>query len=274
MDATRNRPPFVDIHCHILPNLDDGPSDWRESLDMARLAIAEGISTIIATPHQPGGEAVSSRKVRERTEHFRQYLARHGVPLEIVPGAEVRIAPDLVRLIETGEVLTLAEQGRYLLLELPAEIYMPLERVLEDLRRAGITAILAHPERNAGILAHPRVVGELVEAGGLMQVTANSLLGAFGRDVQKITERFLSAGLVHFVASDAHGSKSRRPMMRRAFERVRDLAGYQTACDVCCFNAQDVLANRGLSVHPRPLETDSPQPVFSLAKWFQRRRAG
>ena len=269
-----NRPPLVDIHCHILPNLDDGPDDWRESLAMARLAVADGVSTIIATPHQMGGDVVSARKIRERTEHLRQYLAQHGVPLEIVPGAEVRISPDLVGLLESGEVLTLAEQGRYLLLELPAEVYMPLERPLEDLRRVGITAILAHPERNAGILAHPRVARELVEAGCLLQVTANSLFGAFGRDVQKITERLLSSGLIHFVASDAHGSKSRRPMMRRAFERVRDLAGYQTACEVCCFNAQDVLSNRGLNVHPRVAETEPSRRSFSLARWFQWRRAG
>ena len=274
MELVHKRPPFVDIHCHILPNVDDGPDDWRESLAMARLAVADGISTIIATPHQPGGDAVSARKVRERTEHLRQFLAQHEVPLEIVPGAEVRVVPDLARLIQTEEVLTLGEQGRYLLLELPHEVFLPLGRVLEDLRHLKITPILAHPERNAGIQGQPRVVAELVESGCLMQVTAGSLLGAFGRDVQKLSERFLSAGLVHFVASDAHGSKSRRPMLRRAFERVRDLLGYQAAVDLCCSNPQDILSNRPLTVASRPVPLIPAAGVFSLGRWFQRRRAG
>ena len=245
MTALEPRPPLVDIHCHVLAGFDDGAADADESLAMARLAAADGIASVVATPHQLGsfrknrGEAI-----RRAVAALGERLAGHGVALRVFAGAEVRIEPDLAPKIRDGEVLTLADQGRHVLLELPHEVYLPVEPVLEQLHAAGLAGILAHPERNLGILHRPKVLERLADAGCLMQLTAGSLAGTFGPQVQGLAERLLLEGYVHFVATDAHSAQTRRPMLRRAWDRVAQLGGLPTACELCCGNPASVVAGR------------------------------
>ena len=241
------RESFVDIHCHLLPGIDDGASDWNESLAMARLAVADGIRTVIVTPHQLGAYRENDgRKIRARTAQLQQFLEQRGVPLQVLPGADVRIEPEMIGRIRGGEVLTLADQGRFVLLELPHEVFLPLDPLLKDLDRAGLVGILSHPERNVGILGQPEVVGPLVDRGCLLQVTAGSLTGTFGLHVQRLAERLIVEGLVHFLATDAHSSKSRRPLLRRSFDRVVELTDYRTACALCCENPARVVADEAV----------------------------
>lgn len=258
---------FVDIHCHLLPGVDDGASTWQEALAMARLAAADGIGTVVVTPHQWGGHAPSDT-IRDGCRRLQVLLGRHCVPLRVVPGAEVRIEPDLVRSLRAGEVLTLADLRRYVLLELPHELFFPLNRLLCDLQAAGLTAILSHPERNRGFLAQPRVLEGLVEAGCLLQVTAGSLVGSFGPQVRTFAEGLVAHGLVHFVATDGHGANSRRPLMSRAFERVASLAGRRAAAELCSTNPASVVANRIIE-RPRPKARS-----LGLASWLRWGKAG
>jgi protein-tyrosine phosphatase len=226
---------FVDIHCHLLPGLDDGAATLDHALAMAEMAVADGISTIIATPHQLGNHATNSGvTIRAATARFQQMLDGRRTPLRVLPGADVRVEPDLLRKIRTGEVVTLADRRRHVLLELPHEVYLPLDRLLADLHFAGLVGILSHPERNGGILNQPGVVRPLVERGCLLQVTAGSLTGTFGAHVQSLSESLIQQGLVHFVATDAHGTTVRPPLLAAAFERVAQLAGRETALDLCC----------------------------------------
>jgi len=262
-------PRLVDIHCHLLPGLDDGPSDWQESLAMAELAAADGIGTIVAPPHQLGGNGhVEAAAIGDSVRQFQDVLDRRGVRLRVLPGADVRIAPELVKKIRGGEVLTLADRRRHVLLELPHEVYLPLDRVLAELSAAGLCGILSHPERNAGILRRPDVVRGLLDAGCLLQVTAGSLLGAFGPAVEQLAERLVCQGMAHFVATDAHGVRVRRPLLRAAFERVAELAGLDAARRLCVDNPACVAAGRhvasGGSVAARSL----------LGTWFRGRKAG
>jgi protein-tyrosine phosphatase len=240
---------FVDIHCHMLPGIDDGAKDWNESLGMARLAIDDGITTVIVTPHQLGGfRPNDGDRIRRLTEELQERLTAACVPLAVLPGADVRIEADMIELVSRGDVLTLGDHRRHVLMELPHELYLPLEPLLERLSRLQMVGILSHPERNEGILRRPDVLPPLVDAGCLMQVTASSLCGAFGRACQQLAERIVAEGLVHFIASDAHGSRSRRPMMRRAFERVAELTDEATAIDLCGRNPE--LVARGQAVSP------------------------
>jgi protein-tyrosine phosphatase len=140
----------------------------------------------------------------------------------------------MVPLLQSGEVLTLADQRKHVLLELPHELYFPMGELLNQLSAAGMTGILSHPERNQGLLKHPEVVEDLVDQGCLMQVTCSSLMGTFGPGPQQMAEQLLRQGLVHFLATDAHSPRSRRPLMQRAFERVVELAGEEAAMDMCC----------------------------------------
>ncbi len=262
-------PPFVDIHCHLLPGVDDGASDFNESLAMAQLAVDDGISTIIATPHQLGNHSGNhGPAICEQTAQLQQLLAKQGIPLRVLPGGDVRIEPDLVDKLRAGEVLTLADRRRHVLLELPHELYPPLERLLDSLHGAGITGILSHPERNLGILTGRDVLWPLAQAGCLFQVTAGSLVGTFGPDVQQMAQWLVRQGLAHFVATDAHGIKVRRPLLRRAFDCVAKLAGYEVAVDLCCRNPAAVLAGKPVS-SPRPTRRE---PL--LGGWFRWKKAG
>lgn len=260
---------FVDIHCHLVPGLDDGSQSWEQSLLMAAMAVADGIETIVVTPHQLGNFAHNNgQAIRARTGELQQFLDSHGVALRVLPGADVRIEPGMLEKLRSGDVLTLADRRKHVLLELPHELYFPLEEVLESLRRAGLVGILSHPERNQGLLKQPRLIPPLVDSGCLMQVTCGSLLGTFGPASQQMSEWMLDQGLVHFLATDAHGHNARRPLMKHAFERAKQIVGGEIAVDLCCRNPAAVA--EGADVAGQRYQT---KPRGFLASLFKRRNA-
>lgn len=259
---------FVDVHCHLLPGIDDGAVSWEESLAMARMAVDDGISTVIATPHQLGSHGHNhGETIRTSCVELQGLLDERGVGLRVEPGADVRIEPDMIPRIRSGEVLTLADRRRYLLLELPHELCFPLDRLLGDLDTAGMVGVLSHPERNQGILARPQVLAPLVDAGCLLQLTAASLVGTFGPQVKSLSEWMVREGFVHFIATDAHGSKARRPFMRRAYDRVATIAGHRTARTLCCGNPARVVANRDVA-------RGRHRPQGRATGWFRWGKAG
>jgi len=236
---------FVDVHCHMLHGIDDGSKSVDESLEMARMAVGDGIVTVVLTPHQLGSfRHNSGDEIRARVAEFQEVLVQHDIGLRVLPGADVRIEPDMLALIQAGVVLTLGDHGRHVLLELPHEIYFPLEPVLEQLHAAGMVGILSHPERNQGLLRDPRYIAPLVELGCLMQVTAGSLTGTFGPKSQQMSEWMLEQGLVHILATDAHGARSRRPLLNRAYQIASRLAGPDVAHNLCCENPSAIAAGR------------------------------
>jgi protein-tyrosine phosphatase len=261
--------PFVDIHCHLLPGIDDGAKSWEESLAMAEIAVADGIGTIVVTPHQLGNFAHNGgATIRQRTAELQQQVREQGLPLVVHPGADVRIDEFMLAGLRSGDVLTLADRGTHVLLELPHELYFPLEGVLDRLQQAGMIGILSHPERNQGLLQQPHLTRSLVERGCLMQVTAGSLMGTFGQPCQKMAEWMLEEGLVHFLATDAHGSKSRRPLLKRAFQRVTQLLDEETATDLCCRNPAAIVAGESVVAKPRRPKKRG------FSGWFHWRKAG
>jgi len=248
---------WFDIHCHLVPGIDDGAADDIESLAMARIAQSEGTSTIIVTPHQLGNfRHNKGDRIREATARLQETLNRERTGLVVMPGADVRIEPDLPELLASGEVLSLGDRRKHVLLELPHAIYFPLEPMLRELAKLGMTGILSHPERNRGIQQQPDLVPALVDAGCLMQVTNGSLMGTFGPGCQQLAERWVSEGLVHFLATDAHGAKARRPLVRNAFERASQLAGTGAAERMCRENGR--LVAEGKAVPAGRLEVERP----------------
>lgn len=260
-------PAFVDIHCHLVPEIDDGAKSWEDTLAMAQMAVADGIDTIVMTPHQLGAFSHNSgAAIRAAVAQVQEFLTANEIPLCVLPGADVRIEADLVSLVKRGQVVSLGDHRRHVLLELPHELYVPLDRLLAEMRAAGMTGILSHPERNHGILADPGVLRPLVDAGCLMQVTAGSLLGAFGPHSQKLAEWMLQQKLVHFLASDGHGPKARRPLLRQSFERAVELVGLDQAVAMCCDNPRCVA--EGKPVHVRQVRDRT------WGGWFGMRKAG
>lgn len=239
--------PFVDIHCHLLPGIDDGAADWDETLAMARMAVADGFSTIVATPHQLGSFAQNQgEQIRAAVVHLQMFLEQHQVPLRVLPGADVRIEAGMLEGLKRGDVLSMGDHRRHVLLELPHELYVPLDRLIVELQSIRMIGILSHPERNQGILSQPALLRPLVAAGCLMQVTAGSLTGGFGAAAQKLSTWMLDQGLVHFVSTDAHSTRSRKPQMSPAFAVVAERMGVETAFDLCCRNPALVAAGRNV----------------------------
>lgn len=244
---------FVDIHCHILPGLDDGAVDWQESLQMARLAAAQGVSHLVATPHQLGVFAANSAgRIREGVAQLRQLLAQEGIPLQVFAGADIRIEPELPARLARGEVLAIEPGGRYVLVELPFDAALPLLPVLEQIRAVGFRPILTHPERTLAPGRHLEELRRWVSGGGVIQLTGGSLIGSFGIEVQARAERLLREGLVHVVASDAHGALKRRPLWRRVYERLVELVGQESAELLCRHNPASILAGKDVRLPELP----------------------
>ena len=262
-------PSFIDIHCHLVPDIDDGSKSLEESLAMAEIAVADGIQTIIVTPHQNGCYAHNrGDAIRQRVVELQEQLDQNHIPLTVLPGADVRIEDGMIEALQAGDVLTLGDLGRHVLLELPHEMYFPLERVLDELATIDMVGVLSHPERNQGILKQPSLVESLVAYGCLMQITAGSLMGTFGRPCQEMSEWMLKRGLVHFIATDAHGPRSRRPLIRRAYEHTAELVGEETANALCCNNPAAVAAGDDVFL------TQPQIKKLGIQSWFSWRKAG
>jgi protein-tyrosine phosphatase len=252
VDGRSMHEPFADIHCHILPGIDDGAKNWDESLAMARMAADDGTETIVATPHQLGSWSHNlGDDYRPLVDELNERLVDAEIPITVLVGGEIRIEPGLIDQLVTGELVTLGDHRRHVLLELPHELYFPIDGLMEELASRQIGVVLAHPERNEGLLRQPDLAVDLVESGCLMQLTAGSLCGTMGPLFQDFAEWMIAEGLVHIVATDGHSPRTRRPLMGRAFERVCELASIGTAEDLCSRNPARIAAGRSVTVGRR-----------------------
>jgi len=236
----------VDVHCHCLPGIDDGPADAAESVALCRALADDGFTTVVATPHQLGryDRRNSARLIRAAVESLSGMLAAERVPLTVVPGADVRIDERLVPLIDAGEVLTVGGSGAYVLLELPHDVYIDPVPVIRLLGARGLRAVMTHPERHKSVRARPDAVTQWIDAGAVLQVTAGSLLGMFGDDAERSAWEWLAAGRVALVATDSHDTTRRPPCMTRALDAIERRLGGEIARRVCVDNPLRVLRHR------------------------------
>ena len=256
---------MIDLHCHILPEIDDGPQSLAESLQMARTAVENGIHTIAATPHTLNGYYTNPiQTIKTLTATVQEALAGEDIPLTLVPGAEVHLCPDILSRVETGEAGTMNDNGRYLLLELPFQGLPPLfEEEVFSLKLNNITPIIAHPERNMDIQQNIDILAGLVAQGALCQVTALSVTGEFGLKVRRSAQEMLAARLVHVIASDAHSATDRVPDLREAVESAAEvLRSYEEAERMVTTTPAAILAGQDIDL-PAP---DPTRPRKN--KWF------
>jgi protein-tyrosine phosphatase len=240
---------MIDLHTHVLPGVDDGPAQGREAVEMCRLAAAGGCEILVATPHQRhhSWENTDSAHLASLLEELQ---AEVGNRPTLLLGAEIRIDSRLLEELDTvpeSGVLPLAG-SRYLLLE--ADRHLPGPEPLDlvhELTLRGWRPIFAHPEFIPSLHEDLDVAAELVEAGGLMQVTAGSLLGKFGRHPQRVATQLLDAGSVHVVASDAHGTRWRPPDLAEAHAAIADRWGEETAWRLCIGHPRAIIQDRPLA---------------------------
>lgn len=211
---------MIDLHSHILPGLDDGPSDLATALGMAIAAVDEGVDTVVATPHVNRHYPTTPAQVASAVGRLNVAIARMQLPLAVLPGAE--LALDSIGQIEDAVLrrLTLGG-GTCLLVEAPYSDSGPfLEKQLFDLQVRGFRPLVAHPERALAFKERPQRLAAMVERGVLACVNAGSLAGRHGPTAQELAIRFISEGNVHVVASDAHDDRKRPLQLRAGFEQA------------------------------------------------------
>ncbi|MCM3216414.1 tyrosine protein phosphatase [Niallia taxi] len=245
---------MIDIHCHILPGVDDGPVTIQESMLMAREAVAEGISTIIATPHHRNNKFENKKnQILEHVSEFNSLLDKENIPLTILPGQENRIFGELLEDFQKGEILTLANSD-YLFIEFPtSSVPRYANRLLYEIQTEGITPIIVHPERNKEVLNNPDILYNFVKNGILTQVTAASVAGYFGKSIKKFSLQLIENNLTHFLASDAHNTTNRTFALNEAYNLVENLLGIEY---VYLFkeNAEFLVNNQSITL-------EIPQPI-------------
>lgn len=237
------RQPFTDIHCHCLPGLDDGPETMAEALALCRGLVEEGIATVVATPHQLGrfDGCNEAAKVRNATSELSGQMQKAGIRLTVLPGGDVRVDERVCRLLETNRILTLADGGKYILLELPHEIFIDIDPLLKELATLNVRAIISHPERHNVLDKRPSAVLKWLDVGAHLQITASSLLGYWGPEAKRAAWHFLNSGWATLVATDAHDIDARRPRMRAAFGHISRRLGEDLARLVCIENPSRVI---------------------------------
>lgn len=261
--ATRG---MIDLHTHLLPDWDDGPESWDEVARMVEIAVADRIEAICLTPHIfRFSRYQDNQQVLE--ERFSQFYDRFGADdrIKFYKGAEVFIHPDLVE--EIGHRSLSLNQTEYVFVEFPSDQVPVMTRELfYRMMLAGYTPIISHPERNDLLGHQPEILYDLVSRGCLAQLTAGSLTGGFGSEIQRRAELFLRHHLVQVMASDAHDSKNRKPVLSRGVEAAARIVGREVAEAMVREVPEAILNNQLIPELSRPINPVRRRKFLGLFK--------
>ena len=243
---------MIDIHAHIIPDVDDGPADMEVSVGMGKIAEREGIRGIISTSHSKEAAVLGYREMQARLDAVRTAWQGAGLNVRLELGLEIFLQPDTVDNLKAGRLWTLAE-SKYVLVELP---YQPWPTYAEDalfaLQVAGYVPILAHPERYIAIQADPSRMYALAARGVLGQVTAMALTGEQGHVTKRCAETLMRHNLVQFIATDAHRVEWRSPRVSAALVAAEDMVGVELVRTMAETNPARVLSHE--EIVPEPMQ--------------------
>lgn len=218
---------MIDLHCHILYGLDDGPKTIEESVELAKAAADQGIHTIVATPHHQNGRYINEKETILRgVAELNDMLRDKGINVTILPGQEIRLYGEVLEDYDAGRIATINETNKYILIEFPTN-HVPryTESLFYDLQLRGFIPVIAHPERNMEIIERPAILYDLINKGALAQLTAASITGDFGKKIKKFSMQLIEHNLVHMVVSDAHNTINRMFKLREAYAEIQSLYG-------------------------------------------------
>ena len=244
---------MIDLHHHLLPGIDDGAEDLAMALEMARMAVADGIHTVACTPHiYPGLYENTGDGIRTAIAALQAELDSEGIALQLVEGADVHLVPGLIEGIADRSVPTLAG-SRYLLLEPPHHVAPPnFEQAVFSFMAAGYVPVITHPERLTWVEQHYPTFVEVARRGAWIQVTAGALTGRHGRRARYWAEKFVGEGHCHLLATDAHHPRRRPPLLAEAREAATALVGAQEAANLVISRPQLVLQDAAPDTLPTP----------------------
>ena len=260
---------MIDVHCHLLPGIDDGARDLQMALKMAGIARDDGITDVVCTPHiYPGMYENDAPGIRAAVASLQTHLDAAGIDLRLAVGADAHLVPELGAGIETGRVPTLAG-SRYLLLEPPHHVAPPrFEETVFELMASGLVPVITHPERLTWVETHHEVFVRLAERGCWMQVTAGALTGRFGPRVSYWADRFVCEGRAHILATDAHHPTRRPPLLREARAAAEKLVGAEQATHMVLTRPAMILADQAPESAPAMLAKARGKAFGWLSNWL------
>lgn len=264
---------MIDLHAHVLPGLDDGAVDGETALRMLRIAVDDGITTLVATPHHNSVWTPSAVQIRKSVELLRSSAEEEGIEIELLAGQEVRVDYGLVEKFKAGDLLFYDPNEKYVLLEMPGNWIPPfMDQLIFELQMADITPVIAHPERNASVINDPEKLYDLIIKGCLAQLTSGSLTGRFGTRIQEVSETILMNDMVHVVSTDAHDDIDRMPRLSSAREVVQALRGEAAATALFETNPRHIIEGTEISA-PEPkivdIREDRPNFFNSLKRFLE-----
>ncbi|WP_203649332.1 tyrosine-protein phosphatase [Secundilactobacillus yichangensis] len=214
---------MIDLHCHLLPGVDDGSANLDNSLKLATEAVNNGVEYALLTPHHMNGVYINHRvDVIRETAEFQKQLRAHSIHLTVFPGQEVRINGELLRALDQHDILFADEGDQYLMLEFPDDdVPAYTADMIYQLQQRGVIPVIVHPERNTKIMSHPDLIYDLLQKGCLSQITASSFVGTFGEKVEHFSQQLVKAGQCYIFASDAHNLPGRKYEMKEAFDKLQ-----------------------------------------------------
>jgi len=240
---------MIDLHCHILPGLDDGAETIEEAMEMARVAERDGIKTIVATPHFFRGDVSSGDlgSIEEKRRALNEVLQENEIHVEVKSGAEVHISHNLLDAVRNSRASLVLNGSSYMFIEFPRDhIFSGIKNLFFDLMSEGIIPIIAHPERNSVFRQNPGLLYDLVGVGAFAQANSGSFTGLYGSKTAEAVDRFLEWNLIHFIASDGHNPRSFPPLLSLAVERAESVVGKERALALVNNNPQAVLEDKEL----------------------------
>ena len=259
---------MVDIHHHLLPGLDDGPSELETSVAMSRAAANDGITHVVCTPHSSGQYVFDPAAISERLSTLRDAIAKESIPITLGTGCDFHLSFDNVQDARANPRKYTINATEYLLIELADSGIPPaIRNTFYDLRLAGMTLILTHPERNPSLQRTPSLLADWVREGMLIQITANSVLGHMGRKAEHMSKELLRKRWVNFIATDAHNLTSRAPRLRAAYDLVAQQYGEKYAHILCMENPMAVFRGDRLPPQFEPLHLYQEMVEIKVPWW-------
>lgn len=253
---------MIDIHCHIIYDTDDGARDPEETMEMCEIAVLDGISAIIATPHYIQGEG-NNERVKEKIELLNEELKKNSIELRILPGNEIYLARNSYENLLNNECFTL-NNSRYALVEFSmTDVPDFAFDALYNMQVKSFVPIIAHPERNYRILQQPNLVYDFIKEGCLVQINSTSLTGLGGKEIKNFSEMLIKHNMVHFIASDAHSVKNRKPVLSKAYYLADSIGGTGVGQNLICKNPKAVIENREIKAG-EPIRFKAKKRLFDI----------
>ncbi|MGM0438222.1 MAG: tyrosine-protein phosphatase [Bacillota bacterium] len=243
---------MIDIHAHILPNLDDGAKNFNESLIIAKKLSDQGMKKVIATPHYLKGDFIpKTKRVVNLVNKLNLKINNENIDLEILSGSEIYLTENIEKLLEKNKILTL-NNTQYLLIELPMH-FIPsyFDRVIYNLQIMGYKPIIAHPERYNPIIKNYKLLSEWIDKGAYIQINAGSLLGIYGSEIKKTAEKIINNRLTQFVASDTHCKEQKRGSLTEALNQLKKITSDKEK-NIINKNSENLIKGREITVLKPP----------------------